>query len=1571
WTVAEIQDTAIVKRPTVKGNIYYIADATSGTPIAKANVEFFGYRFEYPNRRSRNREPRPKLLFKQFAEYTNHDGQIKVTERDMPKRHQVIAIARTGDGAVSYYGFSHVWYQDADYEREYKQTRTFVMTDRPVYRPEQPVHYKFWVRNAQYDMGNVSNFAEKKFLLEIRDPRNEKVVEKTVTSDAYGGIEGTLELPKDATLGVWRFTLKQAGAMNRHRYVGNGSFRVEEYKKPEYEVTIDAPKEPVMLGEKITATIKAKYYFGSPVTNAKVKYTVTRTAKSATWYPPCRWDWLFGPGYWWFAYDYCWYPGWNSWGCPRPEMPWWPHRSYTPPEIVMERQVEIGDDGTVKVEIDTTAAKAFFGDSDHSYAITAQVVDQSRRTIVGNGNVLVARKPFKVNAWVNRGYYTTGDTIVANFAARTVAGKGVKGDGEVTLFKVSYDKDGKPTETKVQNWDLPTKTDGTASLKMSASAPGQYRVAYKVTDSKKHEIEGGYVFTVVGRGFDGRDYRFNSLELVPDKKEYKPGEKVRLQINTDRIGSTVLLYLRPSNGIYLKPQTLRLKGKSTIVDVDVSKKDMPNFFVEAMTVADGRVHTMTREIVVPPEKRILNLEVLPSAETYKPGEKAKVTLKLTDLTGEPFVGSTVVTIYDKSVEYISGGSNIQNIKEFFWKWRRHHYGRQPETNLTRYFQTVADRYMQQLGIFGHIEVWGKDGECDGVAVPCDSSIVMERGGANYAAPMSAPEGKSLGMGGMGGMGGMKRAAADSVAGEMQMEESMSLAAATPKPSAPGVSHGGDENGGQMVQPTVRSNFADTALWVGNLETDQDGTAQVELDMPENLTTWKIRSWAMGQGTRVGEASAEVITRKDLILRLQAPRFFVQTDQVYLSAVVHNYLKTAKKVSVQLELPGTDDKPSVLKASDGTKLVQTVTIKPEGEARIDWPVDVIAEGKAVVRMKALTDEESDAVEQTFPAYVHGMLRTESYSGVLRPEDKKQEFTISVPDKRRPKLSKLEIRYSPTLAGAMVDALPYLVDYPYGCTEQTLNRFLPTVITQKVLIDNGIDLAAVREKQTNLNAQEIGDAAERAKQWKRYKRNPVFDEAKVRKMVKDGVNRLQSMQCSDGGWGWFSGWGEHSYPHTTAQVVHGLQVAKACDVALVPGTLERGVAWLTDYQNGEVAKLKNGEKKPEVDPYKKQAGNMDAFVYMVLIDAGVKNADMGNFLYRDRTKLSISALAMLGLAYEKEGDKEKLAMVLRNLSQYVVEDNENQTAYLNMPGSGRCWWCWYGSENEAEANYLKLLARTDPKGQLASRMVKYLLNNRKNATYWNSTRDTAACIEAFAEYLRKSGESKPDMTVKVSVDGKLYKTVKITAENLFSFDNQCLLEGKELTAGKHRVTIERTGTGPVYYNAYETNFTLEDFIPKAGLEVKVNRKFYRLIPEHRDVKVAGKNGRGIDQKVEKYVREELQEGATVTSGDLIEVELEIDSKNDYEYLIFEDFKAAGLEAVDVRSGYNGNDLHAYVEYRDNRVVFFVKRLARGKHSVKYRLRAEIPGRFSALPATGNAMYAPELKGNSDEMKIKVKD
>jgi uncharacterized protein YfaS (alpha-2-macroglobulin family) len=1539
-----VSDTVIVKKNLEGQAYYFVADAVTGRPVPKAGVEFFGYK-QVQAAPFKNQY---RVETRAFTQTTDQDGQITVASDKMPSDHSWLITAhkakdgRGGADRFAYLGFSYVWFSRI-YDPEYNQTKIFTITDRPVYRPGQTVKFKLWVRHAKYDEADTSSFADKPFTVQIHNPKGEKVYEKGFTADAYGGLSGEFLLPAGATLGNYSLAIP---------FQGGGAFRVEEYKKPEFEVKIDAPKAPVRLGEQVVATIRAKYYFGAPVVNAKVKYKVLRSNYSGTWYPRGAWDWLYGTGYWWFSPDYAWYPGWSEWGCRRP-LPWWWGASQQPPELVLENEVPIGPDGTVHVPIDTQPAKELHGDEDHQYTITAEVVDESRRTIVGTGNVLVARQPFKVFAWVDRGYYRVGDTVRAQFNAHTLDQKSVQGHGTLRLLRISYDKQGEPRPKTVQTWDLDTNAEGQARMQLKASRAGQYRLSYKLTDAKQHTIEGGYLFVVRGEGFDGHQFRFNDIELITDKREYAPGETVRLLVNTNKTGGTVLLFVRPTNGVYLPPKVIRLQGKSTQEAITVVKRDMPNFFIEAVTVADGRLHAEVREVVVPPEKRVLNVSIEPSQPEYKPGQKATVKVKLTDFFGKPFVGSTVLSIYDKSVEYISGGSNVPEIRAFFWKWRRHHYP-QTESSLSHWLGNLlrtGEVAMSNLGVFGEKvveELYDRSKrKGEGRALGDAGGPQGGRGGAAFG----------LGRGGKDGLaapGAAKRAAnraeargdeADKkMAGEQDADER-----AGDGPEQPG------------VQPAMRKNFADTAFWAATLTTDKDGVAQVSLTMPENLTGWKIKAWAMGHGTKVGQGEAEVVTKKYLIVRLQAPRFFVQKDEVVLSANVHNYLKTEKTVRVSLEMDG-----GTLRATDSLR--RRVRIPAGGEKRVDWRVKVEAEGTAVVRMKAITDEESDAMEMRFPCYVHGMLKTDSFSCVVRPDEDSAKISFNVPKERRINDSRLEVRYSPTLAGAMVDALPYMVEYPYGCTEQTLNRFLPTVITQRILQRMKLDLKAIKEKRTNLNAQELGNAKERAKGWKRFERNPVFDEAEVQAISVAGLNALTSMQCSDGGWGWFSGWGEHSWPHTTAIVVHGLQLARGNGLVVGPGVLERGVAWLTQYQEGQVRLIQNAPSKTQ--PYKQHTDNLDALVYMVLVDANVPNNGMRDFLYRDRNHLAVYAKAMFGLALEKQQQAEKLAMILKNIGQYVVEDDENQTAYLRLP-ENNSWWYWYGNEIEANAYYLKLLSRTNAKDRRASRLVKYLLNNRKHATYWNSTRDTAVCIEALAEYLTASGEDKPDMTIEVWLDGKKFKEVKIDPSNLFTFDNAFVLFGDAVETGKHRLEVKRKGKGPVYFNAYLNTFTLEDFITRAGLEVKVNRKYYKLTRIDKKVKVSGARGQAADQKVEKYQRTELENLATLKSGDLVEIELEIDSKNDYEYLIFEDPKAAGFEPMLVRSGYNPNDMGAYMELRDDRVCFFVRQLPRGKHSISYKMRAEIPGKFSALPTRAFAMYAPELRGNSDEIKIRIED
>ena len=1509
YVVVWNNDVTIVQKPFDDKILYYVTDAITGEPEANTELHFFGYKHS-----------RDETNIQQHTFNTDEKGLIFVDNSKLDRGFNWIVHTDPKTRGFAHIGFSRLWYNKF-YSDQYQQTKAHYITNQPVYRPDQTVKFNVWIANASYDDTRHASYENQNISLVIRNPKYEEVFTQTYKTDKYGGIQGDFKLPKNSDLGIYSIEVN-----NYNR----GTFRVEEYKKPEFEVTISTPEKPVELGKNIDVRINANYLFGAPVTKAKVKYTVSRIKHDDQWYPTTPWDWFYGNGYWWFAYDTPWLSGWRNWGYSAPKFHWQPRRYLEAPELVMTNEINIGENGEAIISIDTLAAKLLHGKTSHRYKIDVEIIDQSRRSVFASGDILVAHRPFSVYTWLDRGYYQKGEKVHANFKAQTINGNPIEGKGKVRLYELNLSEGERIQEKLVEKWSLDTNANGEAKFTFNAKEAGQYRLSYTLTN-KGNKIESGYVFTVYGKNLTAKkDFQFNELELVVDKKHYQPDDKIKLLINSNYESANILLFLRPERGNYKHIKSVQLNGKTAVVPLDVSHSDMPNFFIEAVTVFNGEVHTQIKEIIVPPEEKIINVDIAHEKNDFLPGEKAKLNFSLTGADGNPFEGSTVIAVYDKALEYISGGTNVVDIKKHFWQWRRHHSPNIIHSAGKIFYNIVASdkKQMQPIGIFGHKVI---ETESDQFSASSNETLARSQ----RAEKLIVAE-ESIGL------------LADSVP---------SPASFSPQDATPVVPKQ------QLAVPTIRQDFADSAFWLAQLKTNDKGHGEVEFELPENLTTWKTAIWAMGPNTQVGQNSTELITKKNIILRMQTPRFFVETDEVVLSANIHNYLNKKTDLDVVLDIEN-----NTLTNISSTK--QSITLLPNGEKRVDWRVKVKKEGTAIIRMSALGEFESDAVQMEFPVYVHGMKKTDSYSGVLNRNEQNKSFTFSVPAQRKPDESHFELRYSPSLAGAIVDALPYLIDYPYGCTEQTLSRFIPTVIVQNSLIRSGLDLDSIRQKRSNLNAQEIGDDLQRAKQWHNNS-EAVFDESILKDMVNVGLKRIYSMQLSDGGWGWFSGYGETSSAHTTAYAVRSLLVAQENGIRVDPAILTRGIQWLEHYQAKELQKLKNGATN--TTPYKLTVDNLDAFVHLVLIKAKSKSPDisaMSKYLFRDKNHLSVYAKAMLALSLHRQNKTSLSDEVKENIEQYLVIDEENQTAFLNL-GNNNYWWYWYGSEFEALAYYLKLLSATEPQSNISPKIVKYLLNNRKHAGHWKSTRDTALVVEAFVDYLAVTNELHPDIQFDILLDGTSYKTVKINRENVFSFDNKLIIEGNKLKTGEHEIKIVRKSNSktPLYFNAYIDNFTLEDFIEKSGLEIKVERRLYKLIPVESSVNTAGSHGQLIAQKQKKYKRIPVLPNDELKSSDLLEVELILESKNDYEYVLVEDMKAAGFEPIEVKSGYTGDNLRSYVEYRDNRVVFFISKLNRGTHTLNYRVKAETPGKFSALPTRIEAMYAPELRANSDENKFTI--
>ncbi|MBI5554474.1 MAG: alpha-2-macroglobulin, partial [Elusimicrobia bacterium] len=327
--------------------------------------------------------------------------------------------------------------------------------------------------------------------------------------------------------------------------------------------------------------------------------------------------------------------------------------------------------------------------------------------------------------------------------------------------------------------------------------------------------------------------------------------------------------------------------------------------------------------------------------------------------------------------------------------------------------------------------------------------------------------------------------------------------------------------------------------------------------------------------------------------------------------------------------------------------------------------------------------------------------------------------------------------------------------------------------------------------------------------------------------------------------------------------------------------------------------------------------------------------------------------------------------------VLEQNKQQsddaviaTAHWGEDG---IYWRWSDGGVEATAFALQALLTVDPKNKLIEPVTNWLIKNRRGAQ-WSNTRDTAITILSLNQYLRKSGELQSEMEYELYVNNNLIANKKITPEQVFSAPSSFEIDRRYLKDGINEIYIKRRkGKGPLYFSAQAKFFSLEEPITAAGNEIFVSRQYYKLV------------GRPTLLKGYVYDKQPLNDGQTISSGERVEAVITIEAKNNYEYLVFEDLKPAGFEAVEVRSGgslyakelksgaldYTGRTRWVYQELRDRKVALFVDKLPEGVWEIRYDLRAETPGEFHALPVMGYAMYVPEIRANSREVRLTVKD
>ncbi len=1375
YTVVVVTDLAMVEKLSPSGDLLvYAVDRKSGEPRADTRVEIVRERTAIASGRTNN-----EGIFR--TKIPTKVDETDPTGEEADNSNFVILASNQNNFAIS--DLESFYF--SDFGKEEENVQGYIYTDRPVYRPNHKVFFKGILRgfdeHRQYRAVKGDSVS-----VTVKDANDARVFQQNLQLSKRGTFNGEFTLAEEAPLGTYRIEAEtdEGGS--------TATFDVAEYKKPEYKVSLTTPRF-APAGSKAKFNIDARYFFGAPVSGAEVQYYVYRSR---------------------------YFPYFNNSEEPAEdsdeEAEYSQYDNYYS-DLVDEGEGKLDSSGHLQVDFDVPASNE--NDVwDFQYRIEALVTDSSRRSINGSASLIATRGSVIARATSDRYVYSRDQTATISVSTTDYEGRPVPAKVSLEFWsrnwvKVKhkaneYDSDYEVREDKLSVAEVTTDLEGHAEYSFPITTSGNIAIKTVVHDAGKQLVSAGGFIWVASAGDEWASSEYynenvGSIKLVPDKKSYRPGEIAHVLAILPKEGANLLVTTELGSVMYTRQ--LNVSGRTTIIDVPIEKFYAPNVFLNVTFVRDGDMYTSDQKLVVPARNKMLNLEVIPNKEQYKPRETASYTILARDGDGAPVPDAEVsLGVVDEAIYSISPDFS-GNIREQFYGMLYN----EVETHLSVSFSF--------RGFAG------------------DKPIDL----------------------------------------------------ASTKPSYQLADF---KNESELVQPTIRKNFQDTAFWEANAVTGKDGRATVKFRLPDNLTTWRATARGVTADTRVGVVRQKVISRKDVIIRLETPRFLTQGDTVTLSGIVHNYLKQDKSTQISISVSGA----RLLSPAQ-----QTLTIQKQGQHRVDWLISAPETGEVRLLAKALTNTESDAVELGLDVVPRGLHETKSETWSTDADVAEQELTFNLPPNTDLNSRRLRIEVAPTVVGTLFSALDYLTTFPYGCTEQTMSSFLPNIVVSQTL--------------------------------KEIKTTSIRSSDELKKKVVRGRNRLYAFQHDDGGWGWWKN--DESDPFMTAYVIDGLTLAKQAGYEVEDERLARG--------REKLASMLDAGNTRDFDTR--------AFMIYALTESGGVDSKHVEKVFAERNQLQPYGRALLALTLSLLKMDQRASEVATEIERSATVDNgKARWEPKTLPA--------YYDQTEGTALSLKALTRIKPKSPLLPLAARWLVSDRENGAYWNSTKDTAFAIFGLIDYVKVSQELSPAYNLEIYVNGETVLTEHVSgagSAQVFSVNRKGVA-----VAEANSVRIVKRGKGALYLSSsieYHTND--ENVAASATPDLKVTREYLRL-----KVESAGYNL--------KWTTTPLT--GEIQSGDLIVVKLHLTGKK-ASHLMVEDPIPSGAEQIEavgnLKLSYgdgNWTDWYSSREFRDRRTVFFLN-LFDGDATFQYAMRVQIPGEFVVPPARVELMYQPKIHANTSSQRI----
>ena len=1531
---------------------FFVADRTSGKPLKDVACQLWYSKYNYKLRKSKR--------INKAVQYTDKDGFVTFKAEGGNNVNWYVDFSKNND----YLSSASRLYLNNYQNRIQTYYTAHYFTDRAIYRPGQTVHFKGLYLSTHGENNKI--IPNKTETVTLYDVNHQKVAELELTTNKYGTFSGSFDIPK--------------GLINGQFYIsgfnGNKYFSVEEYKRPKFEVEMLPFKGNYMLNDDVEVEGKAIAFSGATISEGKVTYRITRT------------------------------PKWRGW--------WYWHIPVQSVEIAHGETIT-DDVGKFKINFkalpDLSITENEF--TYFRYEINVDVLDMNGETQSTSSSLNVGYRALQVSLPISglinksQNELDTLKNFVYDIHTQNLNGEFIEAQGEIKIFKLKdnsqvlkskywekadknlYTKeewyntfpgnvyndedDSKKFEKEKQVFSSKFNTKENKKIDLgdlSTCKTGYYVAEINSKDAFGNEVTNKHFFTVYSHNDKNMPVNLTSI-FMPVKTICEPGEDAIFLFGSS-LKNTTVLYQIEHKGKIVSQEFLDISNEQKLIKIPVEEKHRGNFSVHFVFMKDNRMYNSTSVVTVPYTNKKLDIEFMTFRDKLYPGQKEEWKIKIKGKKGEKVMAEMLATLYDASLDQFKPNYwnfNIYNSYYTSCSWSSGTFSTGNSILLKRNldlrvyphrlyydsFNWFGFSYYSRYRGFGREKFSRKstnknfdaDDELEEVVV---TSIGIQK------------EEKSLGY---------------------AVSESNNISSVVLKDKETVNQQDlkvGENKKQDFSNVKVRTNFNETAFFYPHLETNEKGEVIISFTIPESLTKWKMMGFATTQDLKYGFINEELVTQKDLMLMPNSPRFFREFDKITFPVKISNISEEDINGQVKLEFFDAITMQPINNIFAKKEIQQKYfSVKSGSNTLVSWQLE-IPEGISAITYKvvAKSDKFSDGEQKPLPVLTNRMLVTESLPLPVRGKGKtefKFEKLLNSASSSSIRNHKLTLEFTSNPAWYAVQALPYLMEYPYECTEQTFSRFYANSIASHIANSNPkikrvfdawkqADAGALisnLEKNQELKAvllEETPWVLEGKDETERKKRvGLLFDLNKMGNELNRALKKVQKAQKINGGWPWFNGMRENRY--ITQHIVTGMG---HLDKLGVKSVRQDAKTWkmITNAVGYLDVRIKE-----DYEWLKKHSSNLEknhlssiAIQYLYgrsyFSDIQLPNSSKEAYdYYTGQAKkywLSQSKYmqGMIALSLHRNGEKEVPADILKSLKEKST-DHKEMGMYWKDNVAG---WYWYQAPIEQQA--LMIEAFDEVANDITSvNDMKIWLLKQKQTQDWKTTKATTEAV--FALLMRGTDWLISDKQVKIEIAGKHIDPTKLDNIKVEAGTGyfKTSWSGGEIKPEMGNVSVTKYDDGVSWGAMYWQYFEDLDKITPHETPLKLKKQLF------------------IERLTEKgKIIEPISEKAKLKIGDKIIVRIELRVDRRMEYIHMKDMRASGFEPINVISRYKYQDgLGYYESTKDASTNFFMDALPKGTYVFEYPLRVTHEGNFSNGITTIQCMYAPEFTSHSEGVRVDV--